>query len=138
MPLDSQQETTEPTTQSLPKRLGRREPTNRPFKSLPDRTLSVAGWGFLDGSSRMVLFSVPIHWFLMKTNRFYRKRLTPQFRVYIQMSLLIVAGCVYAEDAVRKYNDAHRRLYKSLEVQEAALAKMREIREEAEQQREGR
>jgi hypothetical protein len=101
--------------------------------SAPSDTMSVAARGFAIGGSRFLCISLIAHMLLTRIHPVYR-RLTPQFKVFIQLSSGMLGGCIFAERAVTDYNDSIRRRNRALERSRKAWSEEMEIRERIERE----
>lgn len=107
--------------------------THAPIWTPPSDTTSVAARGFLTGSSRFLCISLLTHLFLSRIHPVYRG-LTPQFKVYLQLSAGLLGGCIFAEKAVVEYNDSIRKRRRAMERSARAWSEEREIRERVERE----
>ncbi|KAL2413668.1 hypothetical protein ABEF95_011904 [Exophiala dermatitidis] len=98
----------------------------------PEHLTSLAANGFASGALRFGTISLITHFLLNRTNPIYRG-LTVQFKVYIQISAMLLGGCIFAEKRVTEYNDSVRRRNRALERSRRAWSEEMEIREMAEQ-----
>ena len=91
----------------------------------------IAGQGFASGALRFGTISLLTHFALVRVNPIYRG-LTVQFKVYIQLSAMLLGGCIFAEKSVSEFNDNVRRRNRALERSRRAWSEEQEIREMAE------
>ncbi|EHY56638.1 hypothetical protein HRR83_002279 [Exophiala dermatitidis] len=98
----------------------------------PEHLTSLAANGFASGALRFGTISLITHFLLNRTNPIYRG-LTVQFKVYIQISAMLLGGCIFAEKRVTEYNDSVRRRNRALERSRRAWSEEMEIREMTEQ-----
>jgi hypothetical protein len=107
----------------------------------PSDTTTVAAKGFLTGASRFLCISLLTHVLLSRIHPVYR-RLTPQFKVFLQLSAGTLGGWLFAERYVTDYNDSIRRRRRALERSQRAWSEEKEIRDrvrgEVEREREER
>lgn len=99
----------------------------------PEDTMSVATRGFAVGASRFLCISLIAHILLTRIHPVYR-RLTPQFKTFIQLSSGTLGGCIFAERAVTDYNDSIRARNRTLERSRRAWSDEMEIRERIEKE----
>jgi hypothetical protein len=107
--------------------------SHAPIWTPPSDTTSVAARGFATGASRFLCISLIAHLFLSRIHPVYRN-LTPQFKVYLQLSSGLLGGCIFAEKYVTDYNDSIRRQRRALERSARAWSEEREIRERVERE----
>lgn len=104
-----------------------------PIWTPPSDTTSVATRGFITGSSRFLCISLLTHVLLARIHPVYRG-LTPQFKVYLQLSAGLLGGCIFAEKAVVEYNDSIRKRRRAMERSARAWSEEQEIRERVEKE----
>ena len=102
--------------------------SHAPIWTPPSDTTTVAARGFATGASRFLCISLIAHLFLSRIHPVYRN-LTPQFKVYLQLSSGLLGGCIFAEKFVTDYNDSIRRQRRAMERSARAWSEEREIRE---------
>ena len=95
----------------------------------------VATKGFAIGASRFLCISLIAHLLLTRIHPVYR-RLTPQFKTFLQLSSGTLGGCIFAETYVSDYNDSIRRQARSLARSKRAWSEELEIRERIEKEME--
>lgn len=98
----------------------------------PAHLSSLAAEGFSSGVLRFGTISLLTHFLLNRTNPIYRG-LTVQFKVYIQISAMMLGGCIFAEKRINEYNESVRRRNRALQRSSRAWSEEQEIREMAEQ-----
>lgn len=94
----------------------------------PEATASVAAQGFATGVLRFGSISLLSHIALNRIHPVYRG-LTIQFKVYIQLSAMLLGGCIFAEKRVSEYNDMIRARRRAMERSARAWSEERELRE---------
>jgi hypothetical protein len=100
---------------------------HQPLWTPPSDTTTVAARGFAIGASRFLCISLVTHLLLSRLHPVYRN-LTPQFKVYLQLSSGLLGGCIFAEKYVTDYNDSIRRRRRALERSQRAWSEEMEIR----------
>ncbi|EXJ80477.1 hypothetical protein A1O1_08622 [Capronia coronata CBS 617.96] len=98
----------------------------------PEHLTSLAVAGFASGALRFGTISLATHFLLNRRVPVYQN-LTVQFKVFLQMSAMILGGCIFAERRVTDYNESVRRRNRALQRSQRAWSEEREIREMAEQ-----
>ncbi|KAK5061450.1 hypothetical protein LTR84_007993 [Exophiala bonariae] len=93
----------------------------------PEALSTIAGQGFASGAVRFGSISFLAHLLLNARHPVYR-RLTIQFKVFIQISSMILGGCIFAEKRVSEFNDSVRRRNRALERSRRAWSEEAEIR----------
>ncbi|RMD42816.1 hypothetical protein DV735_g2303, partial [Chaetothyriales sp. CBS 134920] len=73
----------------------------------PAQITAIAVKGFLAGAGRFGAISILTHLALHRTHPIYRG-LTLQFKVFLQLSAMMLGGYVFADKRVTEYNDAVR------------------------------
>lgn len=103
--------------------------------SPPAATSTVAAQGFASGALRFGTISLLSHFALTRIHPVYRG-LTVQFKVYLQLSAMLLGGCIFAEKRVSEYNDGIRLRRRALERSARAWSEERELRERVEREME--
>ncbi|RMZ89120.1 hypothetical protein DV736_g3651, partial [Chaetothyriales sp. CBS 134916] len=93
----------------------------------PDQITPIAAKGFLAGAARFGAISILAHFALNRIHPVYRG-LTLQFKVFIQLSAMMLGGCIFAEKRVSEYNDAVRMRRRALQRSAHAWNEEQEIR----------
>lgn len=93
----------------------------------PEALSTIAGQGFASGVLRFGSISFLAHLLLNSRHPVYRG-LTIQFKVFIQISSMILGGCIFAEKHVSEFNDSVRRRNRALERSRRAWSEEQEIR----------
>jgi len=101
----------------------------------PEALGPIATNGFLVGALRFGSISLLAHLGLNRLHPVYRN-LTVQFKVYIQLSAMILGGCIFAEKRVSEYNDMVRRRNRALERSARAWSEEKELRERIDKENE--
>ncbi|KAK5945379.1 hypothetical protein PMZ80_002584 [Knufia obscura] len=94
----------------------------------PEAIAPIAFNGFASGALRFGSISIASHLALNRLHPIYRN-LTVQFKVFIQLSAMMLGGCIFAEKRVSEYNDMVRRKNRALERSQRAWSEERELRE---------
>ena len=94
----------------------------------PEAITPIAAQGFASGAFRFGSISIFSHIALTKLHPVYRG-LTVQFKVFIQLSVMTLGGCIFAEKRVSEYNDMVRHRNRALERSQRAWSEERELRE---------
>ena len=97
----------------------------------PAALTPVAASGFAQGALRFGIISFTTHFVLNRYTPLYRG-LTVQFKVFIQISAMLLGGCIFAERAVGAFNDDVRRRRRSLARSQRAWEEESEFRESVE------
>ncbi len=103
-------------------------PSNVTNITPPDAIAPIAFNGFASGAFRFGSISIASHLALNSLHPVYRG-LTVQFKVFIQLSAMMLGGCIFAEKRVSEYNDVVRRRNRALERSQRAWSEERELRE---------
>ncbi|KAJ9626645.1 uncharacterized protein PV06_00059 [Exophiala oligosperma] len=93
----------------------------------PEHLTSVAAGGFAAGVLRFGTISILSHLLLLR-HPVYRG-LTIQFKVYLQLSAIILGGCIFAEKRVSEYNDAVRNRNRAMERSRRVWTEEQELKE---------
>ncbi|RMD41205.1 hypothetical protein DV735_g3887, partial [Chaetothyriales sp. CBS 134920] len=93
----------------------------------PAQITPIAVKGFLAGAGRFGAISMLAHLALNRTHPIYRG-LTIQFKVFIQISAMMLGGYIFAEKRVAEYNDAVRTRRRALARSALAWNEEQEIR----------
>ncbi|KIX93655.1 uncharacterized protein Z520_10561 [Fonsecaea multimorphosa CBS 102226] len=97
--------------------------------ALPPPQLSqVAAQGFASGALRFGTISFASHFLLNRYTPVYRG-LTIQFKVFLQISAMILGGCIFAEKSVGDFNEGIRRQRRAMDRSRRAWEEEREVRE---------
>lgn len=99
----------------------------------PEALTPIAAQGFASGAFRFGSISILSHIALSNLHPVYRG-LTPQFKVFMQLSAMTLGGCIFAEKRVSEYNDNVRRRNRALERSARAWSEERELRERIEKE----
>ncbi|KAK4937182.1 hypothetical protein LTR66_015236 [Elasticomyces elasticus] len=102
-------------------------PSNVTNIAAPREITPIAARGFAEGGFTFGAISLISHLALTPTNRIYRG-LTVQFKVFIQLSAIMLGGCIFAEKRVSEFNDHVRRRNRALERSNRAWNEEQEIR----------
>ena len=89
-------------------------PSHRPDIAPPRQITPIAAQGFAVGALRFGCISLFSHVLLSRFHPTYR-RLTPQFKTFLQVSAMTLGGIIFAEKRVSEFNDAIRRRNRALE-----------------------
>ena len=89
-------------------------PTSRPDIAPPAVLSPIAYKAFAVGALRFGSISLFTHILLHRFHPTYR-RLTPQFKAFIQISTMTLGGCIYAERGVSEFNEVVRRKNRAME-----------------------
>lgn len=108
-------------------------PSNVTNIAPPDAIAPIAARGFASGAFRFGSISVLTHIALNSVTPVYRN-LTVQFKVFIQLSAMMLGGCIFAEKRVSEYNDMVRYRNRALERSQRAWSEERELRERIEKE----
>jgi hypothetical protein len=101
----------------------------------PQALTPIAARGFAVGAARFGCISLIAHILLSRIHPVYR-RLTVQFKVFIQLSSMTLGGCIFAEKRVTEYNDFVRRRNRAMDRSMRAWNEEQEIRARVDAQRE--
>ncbi|KAH0846783.1 hypothetical protein AYO21_07852 [Fonsecaea monophora] len=94
----------------------------------PPQLSQVAAQGFASGALRFGTISFATHFLLNRYTPVYRG-LTIQFKVFLQISAMILGGCIFAEKRVGEFNEGIRRQRRALDRSRRAWEEEREVRE---------
>ena len=86
----------------------------------------VAAKGFAIGVLRFGSISIFSHILLQATHPVYR-RLTLQFKVFIQIAAMTLGGCIFAEKEVSEYNNMIRRRNRAFDRSQKAWSEHHEM-----------
>jgi hypothetical protein len=89
-------------------------------------TTQIAAKGFAIGALRFGSISILSHILLQATHPVYR-RITPQFKVFVQIAAMTLGGCIFAEKKVSDYNDMLRRRRRAFDRSQKAWSEQHEM-----------
>jgi len=89
-------------------------------------TTQIAAKGFAIGVLRFGSISILSHILLQATHPVYR-RVTPQFKVFVQIAAMTLGGCIFAEKEVSDYNDMLRRRRRAFDRSQKAWSEQHEM-----------
>jgi len=89
-------------------------------------TTQIAAKGFAIGVLRFGSISILSHILLQATHPVYR-RVTPQFKVFVQIAAMTLGGCIFAEKEVSDYNDMLRRRRRAFDRSQKAWSERHEM-----------
>jgi hypothetical protein len=92
----------------------------------PLATSQIAAKGFAIGALRFGSISILSHILLQATHPVYR-RVTIQFKVFIQIAALTLGGVIFAEREVSDYNDMLRRRRRAFDRSQKAWSETQEM-----------
>ena len=98
----------------------------------------IAAKGFAIGVLRFGSISIFSHILLQSTHPVYR-RITVQFKVFVQIAAMTLGGCIFAEKEVSEYNNMVRRRNRAFDRSQKAWSEHHEMlaRQEAREAMEG-
>ncbi|EXJ71895.1 uncharacterized protein A1O5_04396 [Cladophialophora psammophila CBS 110553] len=94
----------------------------------PPQLTQVAAQGFASGALRFGTISFASHFLLNRYTPLYRG-LTVQYKVFLQISAMMLGGCIFAEKRVGEFNEGVRRRRRALDRSRRAWEEEMEIRE---------
>lgn len=86
----------------------------------------IAAKGFAIGALRFGSISILSHILLQATHPVYR-RVTIQFKVFIQIAAMTLGGCIFAEKEVSEYNNMIRRRNRAFDRSQKAWSEEQEM-----------
>jgi hypothetical protein len=89
-------------------------------------TTQIAAKGFAIGAMKFGSISLLSHILLQATHPVYR-RVTFQFKVFIQIAAMTLGGCIFAEKEVSDYNDMLRRRRRAFDRSQKAWSEQQEM-----------
>jgi hypothetical protein len=87
---------------------------------------SIAAKGFAIGALRFGSISILSHILLQATHPVYR-RITIQFKVFVQIAAMTLGGCIFAEKEVSEYNNMIRRRNRAFGRSQKAWSEEKEM-----------